>query len=241
MPEDAAKVFDEYAGDYAQTVNAAIAASGEDSEFFAALKARLAREALGDHVRTLLDFGCGVGGSTRALARDFPESRITGWDVSPESINRARALAAGSDRLEFAAGSAGATHLPFPEAHFDAAFTACVFHHIPRDEQARWARELHRAIAPGGTLVLFEHNPFNPLTRRVVRDCPFDEGVILLRPAYARRLLREAGFAVSRPRYYFFFPHLLRALRPLERLMRWLPLGGQYFLVARRVSASRAP
>jgi SAM-dependent methyltransferase len=239
VPEDAAKVFDEYAGDYAATVNAAIAASGEDSEFFADLKAVLVREALGDHVRTLLDFGCGVGGSTRALARAFPASRISGWDVSPESIARARAL--GGERLDFSAGSEGATQLPFPDARFDAAFTACVFHHIPREEHARWARELHRAIAPGGTLVLFEHNPWNPLTRKVVRDCPFDEGVILLRPGYARRLLREAGFTVSRPRYYFFFPHLLRALRPLERLLRWLPLGGQYFLEARRVSASPAP
>jgi hypothetical protein len=37
VPDDAAKVFDEYAGDYAQVVNAAIAASGEDSEVFADL------------------------------------------------------------------------------------------------------------------------------------------------------------------------------------------------------------
>lgn len=239
MPEDAAKVFDEYAGDYAQVVNAAIAASGEDSEFFADLKAVLARDALGDHVRTLLDFGCGVGGSTRALSRAFPESRVTGWDVSPESIARAREI--GGERLEFLAGSEGATQLPFPEGRFDAAFTACVFHHIPREAHAEWARQVHRAIAAGGTLVLFEHNPYNPLTRKVVRDCPFDEGVILLRPGYARRLLREAGFTVSRPRYYFFFPHLLRVLRPLERLLRWLPLGGQYFVVARKLSAAPGP
>lgn len=232
MPGDAGPLFDEYASDYAQTVNAAIAASGEDSAYFAELKAKLAAEELGPGTKRVLDFGCGVGGSTRALAGVITDSRFTGYDVSAESIRQAQAR--GGERLAFVSGAEGDSALPFGEGAFDAAFTACVFHHVDRDAHARWARELKRVVAPGGRFVFFEHNPLNPLTRRVVKACPFDEGVILLGPWYAKRLLREAGFEVSGPRFYFFFPHLLRFLRPLERWMRWIPLGGQYYLVARR-------
>jgi hypothetical protein len=34
-------------------------------------------------------------------------------------------------------------------------------------------------------------------------------------------------------RYRVFFPHALAALRPLERLLAWLPLGAQYYVCAR--------
>jgi hypothetical protein len=34
--------------------------------------------------------------------------------------------------------------------------------------------------------------------------------------------------------FLFVFPHLLRALRPFERLLAPLPLGGQYLVLARK-------
>jgi hypothetical protein len=108
-----------------------------------------------------------------------------------------------------------------------------VFHHIERTAQLRWAKELRRVVAPGGALFVFEHNPYNPLTRRVVRDCVFDKGVTLLTPRYARTLFRRAGFSADAARFYFFFPHALAWLRPLERILGWCPIGAQYFVIAR--------
>ena len=175
----------------------------------------------------MLDFGCGIGNTTAALAEAFPTARVTGCDVSPASIAHAARAHGGTARTDFVA-IAGA--LPFPDASFDLAFTACVFHHIARDEQLHWAAELRRVVAPGGACFLFEHNPYNPLTRKVVRDCIFDRGVTLLRPGYARRLLAAAGFRVDPPRFYFFFPHALAFLRPLERALGWCPFGAQYFV-----------
>ena len=94
-------------------------------------------------------------------------------------------------------------------------------------------RELRRVLAPGGALFVFEHNPYNPLTVRVVRHVPFDEGVVLLRPHDTIRLMREAGFTTTRASFYFFFPGFLRALRPLEQAMSRIPLGAQYFVAGR--------
>jgi ubiquinone/menaquinone biosynthesis C-methylase UbiE len=231
-----AELFDAYASGYANTVNASIAASGEDVAFFARRKAdevaRWLRAASGPRPRSVLDFGCGTGLSTAALAAALPSAGIvTGVDVSPESVRQARRVHRG-DRLRFVEGDARV--LPFDDGAFDLVFTACVFHHIERELHVHWARELARVLRPGGVLFLFEHNPRNPLTVRAVRACPFDQGVVLLPPAYAREVLDAAGLVAQRPRFYFFFPAPLRRLRPLEPTVDRVPLGAQYFVAARR-------
>ena len=226
--------FDGYARDYDRVVGAAIGASGESVEFFARLKAYLARDALAARPpASLLDFGCGIGNSARMLAEAFPDTLVTGVDPSPESIEVARRCTPGEPpQVRFVVQSE--SRLPFSDKVFDAAFTANVFHHIPRADHRRWVDELRRVLRPGGTLLVFEHNPFNPLTRRSVRLCEFDKGVTLLRPGYTRRLLRAAGLVPGRARYYFFFPRALRALRPLERFISRVPFGAQYFVPALR-------
>jgi ubiquinone/menaquinone biosynthesis C-methylase UbiE len=224
--------FDQHARDYDETVQRAIGASGETVQFFADLKARLMSAAVGNpQPRRVLDFGCGVGNATRALAAQFPASDITGTDVSDDSISTARRRTPGTARIRFA--TAHQDRLPFEDGTFDAAFTSCVFHHIEPSNRIAWARELLRVLVPHGTLFVFEHNPFNPLTLRVVNSVPFDEGVVLLKPGDTREMLRQAGFAASRPSFYFFFPSRLRSLRRLEPLLQRIPIGAQYFVVGR--------
>lgn len=230
MADDAP--FDSHASDYTATVQRAIAASGETVQFFAELKVELMMRALGPNLPArILDFGCGIGNATRALASRFPKATISGFDVSGESIVVARRMSGRQPRIRYTEGSGD--RLPFGDASFDAAFTSCVFHHIEPRSRLTWARELRRVLAPTAPLFLFEHNPWNPLTVRVVRSIPFDEGVALLTGPDTMRLLRAAGFRTARPWYYFFFPSPLRALRPLERWLKWIPLGAQYYVVAR--------
>jgi SAM-dependent methyltransferase len=223
--------FDQYAEAYERTVNAAIGASCESVEFFARLKAELAWSVIAPACpRRILDFGCGGGLSTRALrAVAGPEVELVGFDPSPASIAMAKGRQSG--RTVFVHGTGD--RLPFEDASFDVAFSACVFHHIAVERHEHWGRELRRVLRPGGIFVSFEHNPYNPFTRRVVRDCPLDSGVTLLRPSYARRVIERAGFTTGAPQFYFFFPAFLSALRPLERLLRRVPIGAQYFVVAR--------
>jgi ubiquinone/menaquinone biosynthesis C-methylase UbiE len=230
-------LFDQHALDYDATVQRAIGASGESVQYFAELKARLmARRLGGIRPATILDFGCGIGNTTRALAAQFPASTVTGFDISLESIEVARRTTrAGNVRFTSAADH----RLPFDDAAFDAAFTSCVFHHIEPRERLRSARELGRVLVPGAPLFLFEHNPLNPLTVLVVRSIPFDEGVVLLKSGDAIRLLRAAGFSTSTPWFYFFFPAMLRALRPLEPWLRRVPIGAQYFVVGRSAAQRR--
>jgi ubiquinone/menaquinone biosynthesis C-methylase UbiE len=223
--------FDRYARTYGDAVNASIAITGDSVDDFARIKAELvARELSSAEGLRILDFGCGTGLSTRALSAALPDRRqLVGVDPSVESISVAKQHGRDSIGYEVLDGHT----LPFADGSFDVVFTACVFHHIDRREHMRWLAELRRVLTPDGSLFLFEHNPLNPLTRCAVRECPFDEGVVLLSASYARRIARAAGFSVSGAAYYYFFPRALAALRPLEPALGWCPLGAQYFIRAR--------
>jgi SAM-dependent methyltransferase len=202
--------FDQYADAYDATVQAAIGASGESVGYFARLKARLAAQVAPARCAEVLDFGCGVGNVARALAVELPGSRVTGVDASLASI-------------EAAARRGGAVFVVNDEAGLPFA-----------GERVRWAREIARVLRPGGRLAMFEHNPLNPLTRRVVRRVPFDAGVRLLGLHEARALVRQSELRVVHTRCYFFFPRWLAALRFLEPALGRLPVGAQHLVVGER-------
>ncbi len=226
------RAFDEHATAYNETIDEELGASGESVEFFAQLKADLTRRAwVGPTPQRILDFGCGIGNGTRALSAAFPTASVVGIDSSGESVRIAASRA--SEQTRFAQQDGAA--LPFGDGSFDLVFASCVFHHIERPDHHRAARQLRRVLRPGGAIFLFEHNPYNPLTVRVVRSLKMDEGVTLLPPGYSRDMLRAAGFEVSLANFYFFFPKVLRFARPLETYMRRIPMGAQYFVSGRRV------
>jgi len=219
--------FDHYARRYDDLHKEAVRGSGEEPEYFAAYKISYMADRLGDEVAArplaLLDFGCGIGNSIPHLARHFPNASIHGLDVSGESVGIAQAANPGASF-----GLIGETALPLSDASMDIALAACVYHHIAPAERLRWTTELRRVLKPGGQLFIFEHNPLNPLTRKVVRECPFDDDAILLPRRESLDLLRDGGFTGGTVDYIVFFPKMLSALRPIEKLLGKVPLGAQY-------------
>jgi SAM-dependent methyltransferase len=116
----------------------------------------------------------------------------------------------------------------------DAAYCNGVFHHISEGDRLDAARNVYDVLRPGGVFGFWENNPWNPGTRLVMRRIPFDRDAVLLSPPEARRLLRRAGFTILRTDHWFIFPWWLKVLRPLERLLSRLPIGGQYQILAQR-------
>src|SRR5262249_17096819 len=108
------------------------------------------------------------------------------------------------------------------------------FHHIPPDERPDTLAFIRRVLRPGGVIAIAEHNPWNPATRYLVRTCPFDEDVSLLRPKGTTRLLEQAGFDVLSRHFVSFLPGAPRALHRIERSLTGVPLGAQYIVLARR-------
>lgn len=109
---------------------------------------------LGDHV---LDFGCGVGRLTFALAAHA--QRVTGIDVASSMIEHAERLNGQPDRVRFVHYDGGA--LPFDDDSFDSAVSLIVLQHMPPRTTVPYLIDLLRVVRPGGTLVL--QIPSHPL------------------------------------------------------------------------------
>jgi 2-polyprenyl-3-methyl-5-hydroxy-6-metoxy-1,4-benzoquinol methylase len=210
--------FDRYAQSYEALHAASIGASGEGTEYFAVYKQRVLERMLGrGFSEPVLDFGCGIGNLTRFLVDSF--SVVHGYDPSAESVKLASTRAPQATFFDDTAA--------LPRATYGVAVLANVLHHVPSPDRPSLLRTLTETLRPGGRLVVFEHNPLNPVTRRAVAACPFDEGVELLAPWTAKRLLREAGLDRVGLDYIVFFPRPLAALRAVEPYLDWLPLGAQ--------------
>jgi len=162
--------------------------------------------------------------------RHFPAGELTCLDVSGRSLEIGRSRFGDVANFVRFDGSV----IPFPDESFDVVFTACVFHHIDDSEHVKLLSEIRRVLVAGGTFVVFEHNPLNPLTVHAVNTCAFDENAKLIRAGHMSQRCRLAGFAKTTRHFRIFFPGALRRLRPLERYLRWLPLGAQYLIAAEK-------
>jgi len=102
---------------------------------------------------TVLDVGCGIGGSSRILAREYG-FHVTGITISPQQVNRARELTPPGVSAQFQVDDALA--LSFPDASFDVVWSIEAGPHMP--DKAQFARELLRVLKPGGILVVADWN-----------------------------------------------------------------------------------
>ena len=83
-------------------------------------------------------------------------------------------------------------------------------------------------------MAIFEHNPWNPLTRRAVAGCEFDRDAVLLPRRQAEQLLHGQSMAGVEGSYMLFFTRRSALLHGIERRLGWLPLGAQYVVSGRR-------
>jgi MPBQ/MSBQ methyltransferase len=102
---------------------------------------------------SLLDVGCGIGGSSRILAKDYGFS-VTGITISPNQVQRATELTPPGVDATFQVDDALA--LSFPDASFDIVWSVEAGPHMP--DKALFARELLRVLKPGGILVVADWN-----------------------------------------------------------------------------------
>lgn len=218
--------FDSYAKSYNDLHAETVKIIGEDPDYFAGYKIAYLREKEQDG-QVVFDFGCGVGNCLPHLVEKFPCSTIHGADISADSLEQAKQVCPSA-----ILGVIG-DELPVQPGTIDVAIAVGVFHHVPPAERQDWVIRLRSALKPGGRLYFFEHNPINPVTRKIVRECPFDDDAILLPHGESERRMAEAGFRDIRTEFIMFFPKALVVFRPLERFMRWLPIGAQYVTVGR--------
>jgi arsenite methyltransferase len=117
----------------------------------------------------VLDLGCGAGTDSLVAAQMIgPEGHVTGIDMTPEMLAKARAAAAemGATNVEFV--ECEAEHLPFPDESFDVVVSNGVIDLIP-DKDAVFA-ELHRVLRPGGRMQVADVTIQNPVSEEGRRN-----------------------------------------------------------------------
>ena len=216
---------------YREDLDRAVSFSGASHEFFARAKAdelvHVVKRQLGDPgALDALDAGCGIGLTDQHLGGRFRS--LTGTDISATALETAAVENPGV-RYELAEPD----RLPFAHDAFDVAFAVNVVQVVPAAERGRFVAELARVIRPDGLVVVFEHNPYNPLTRLVVRRFGTPDDIRMLPLGATRRLLKAHGLAPVDSGFLLLFPSRRRRVVAAERAIRRLPLGAQYFVAGR--------
>jgi ubiquinone/menaquinone biosynthesis C-methylase UbiE len=222
--------FDRLDVAYEDAVEDAVRFAGQPHAVYVQAKAqallRLAERRLQRPPAQALDVGCGIG-LTDPLVLPHVGS-LHGVDVSEAMVERARER---NPDVEYRVYDG--SRLPYEDGRFDLVFAICVLHHVGQEARAPFLRELRRVARPDGVIAVFEHNPWNPVTRRVVRACAFDEDVDLLARRRMTNGFEEARIEVTDAAYLLFSPWRSRFIRRLERAVAWLPLGAQYVVAGR--------
>jgi len=220
MPENE---FDQFAEKYDEILADSMPEGMVENSYFAEYKIKLIAAFLdGQAPAKILDFGCGAGRGLPYIASYFPESDVCGFDVSEASLDVALS------RMPEAVLVSDMGDLK--DERFDLIVAANVFHHILPDERVAALSDCRKVLADKGKMFIFEHNPYNPATRWVFERCPFDVDAEMLSKASASRIARQADLKVTDSGYTLFFPGPLSILRGLEKFLKLVPLGAQYYV-----------
>ncbi|MEP7145554.1 MAG: class I SAM-dependent methyltransferase [bacterium] len=217
--------FNKYAEDYEGILDKDLKIFGEESGYFAEYKVKIVHETSSIIPTNILEYGCGIGLNLGFFKKYFPQSEIHGCDISQKSIEIASLR-----NKEIDCFIIDEETLRDRKEKYDLIFVSCVFHHIAPALRKNSIKQIKDLLKKGGALYIFEHNPINPVTQKIVRECVWDEDAILLDMKETISLMKDEDFEISDKKYYLFFPARLNFLRPLEKFLGIVPLGGQYFV-----------
>jgi SAM-dependent methyltransferase len=227
--------FDQYAASYAELLEDPVRNrfAGDPLHFHrrkrVAIRDMLRRAGVDASGLVWLDVGCGRGELLELMGGDFAEA--FGCDPATEMIQASIKAQVTLQKSPI--------ELPFETSSIDFVTAVCVLHHVDRSARMLWMRELRRVLTPGGLCCLVEHNPWNPVTRAIVRRCPMDVNADIHTAAQTSALLRVAGFDRIRTDYFLYLPEkLFRRFGPAELIFRKVPLGGQYAILARAAACA---
>jgi len=220
--------FDDYSDNYKEILKNSLKIFRRNPEFFDLSKVNYIKEhiAHNESVLDILDFGCGIGKIATLLAKEFRRSTIYGYDIAKDCLLEAARKGRHLENIHFFDS--------IPEkSKFDLVVVANVFHHIIPEERVEMLNKIKNLLKTNGRIIIFEHNPYNPLTRYVVNSCPYDQDAILIARQEFIKLAFTCHMNLELSHYILVLPWQNEFVNRLNYLLRHIPLGVQYMLSLR--------
>jgi SAM-dependent methyltransferase len=226
--------FNETKDSYRGAIDDSVGFTGADHAFFINEKGRMILEfaqvrfGAGRKLK-ILDVGCGHGFVHSALLEAGHD--VTGVEIAEEVLTLAGKANPGAHYLPY-----DGQVLPPADASFDVVVAMCVVHHVPVPQWESFLKELRRVVRPDGVILIFEHNPLNPVVSYLFHHGfgGMDKGATMVGRGRLEKLLNNVGCSSVRSSYIFFTPFGNPFFRWLDRVLARLPLGAQYMTQARR-------
>ncbi len=216
--------FDDFSTNYEDKILKSFGNIDNNVSYYHSGKAKIAKRELASDPNKILDFGCGIGSMLKFLKENFKNSEFYAFDESLKSLEHIK--------------------LNYPDVNclydlntiekFDLIILSNVIHHVKSSERNNFFKKIYNLLDDNGKLLIFEHNPYNPITLRVVANCEFDIDAELIKKKNLIKLCNENNFQLQKSGYIHFFPSKLKFFFNLERYLKWFFLGAQYFCIFRK-------
>ena len=217
--------FDDYAKDYIKITQTNLNFFNKTRDYFDSYKVKITKNIFKSPEK-ILDYGCGIGLCIPYLKNEYPTSKIYGTDLSIESLKIAKKNNPYLNTINLS---------ELQNYKFDLIFVAGVFHHIDKSERNKIFSKIKKSLNLGGGIIIFEHNPRNFITKKLVSKCEYDQGVDLIFFQELLYYFKYNNLKIFDSGYTLFFPSFLKFFRKYEFLLKKLFLGGQYYIAGKKI------
>ena len=216
--------FDNYADNYKDYITKSLGNIENNLDYFHIKKSEILKKELGYQPKKILDLGCGVGTMLGLMIEKFSGSSFYAYDESIKSMDYIKKIFPKINCLE---------NLKTNEK-FDLIFLSSVVHHVKSTDRDAFFKNIYNLLNPNGVMFIFEHNPYNPITLKMVANCEFDADAELIKKNDLINLCKKNNFEIIKSGYIHFFPSKLGFLFKLESFLKWFFLGAQYFCLFKK-------
>jgi len=216
--------FDDFSSDYENKILKSFGNIDSNVSYYHSGKAKIAKRELASSPNKILDFGCGIGSMLKFLKENFNSSKFYAYDESLKSL----------EHVKIKYPDVNCIHSLDTIEKFDLIFVSNVIHHVKSSERNDFFKKIYSLLDDNGRLLIYEHNPYNPITLKVVANCEFDIDAELINKKNLIKLCNENNFKLQKSGYIHFFPSKLKFFFNLERYLKWLFLGGHCICIFRK-------
>ena len=214
--------FDEYVENYEDLTNKNLRFFNKSRKYFDSYKIEIASR-IYKSPKNILDFGSGIGLCIPFIKEYFPTAKIYATDTSEKSLNYLSKKHEDINTLK-------TNDLHDYKNYFDLIIIVGVFHHVIKKERLNLMKEIEILLRNKGKIIIFEHNPYNFITKKLVKMCPYDDGVELIKMKELKHIINKSNIRIIDKGFTLFFPSIFFFLRKFEKYLKLLPLGGQYYI-----------